>query len=548
MRPDPSCFDSDKEMTNNSSHADEAVRLDGDSLRLEQVISVARGKRRAELGPAVREKVNKSRRIIEDWVSRGEIIYGVTTGFGSLQNEVIPRDKLEQLQENLLISHAAGVGDVVPEEIVRAMMLLRANALSKGFSGIRVEVIERLLEMLNKGVCPFVLDKGSVGSSGDLAPLSHMALAVIGRGEAFYQGQRLSGAEALRLADIQPVRLQAKEGLALNNGTQFMTAIGALALADGERLARTADIAGAMSLEAMKGKGAAFDDAVHQIRPYRGQIDCARNVRALTAGSTLIDCEDEDTEKKRQDPYSLRCMPQVHGASRQALSFVREMLEIEINSATDNPLILPDGVPADGTPEGVSISAGNFHGQPVAITMDFLALALAEMGNISERRVAKLMNKNENFGLEAFLIADAGLNSGMMIAQYAAAALVSENKVLIHPASGDSIPTSANQEDHNSMGNIAARQAREVLENVERVIAIELLCAAQALGLRESKGLSPGVGTGAAYRLIRRHVPQMTRDRELYLDIQKVLDLVRSDHLLDEVNGALLEAGGEALA
>jgi histidine ammonia-lyase len=535
---------------------DDPVMLDGRGLTIKQVAEVARNFRRAELAPEARAAMAKSRTLVEKWVAEGKAVYGINTGFGSLQNVAIPADKVEQLQENIILSHAAGVGDVVPEEVVRAMMLLRANALAKGYSGIRVEVVERLLDMLNGRVCPVVLDKGSVGSSGDLAPLAHMTLPLIGRGEAFYGGERLPGEEAMKWAGIAPVVLGAKEGLALTNGTQFMTAVGVLALSDAEALVKTADIAGAMSLEAMKGRSAAFSEEAHQLRPFQGQIDAARNIRAMIAGSQLIDVVDDDTKTKvevegkteyktkQQDAYSLRCMPQVHGASRQAIAFVRGMLETEINAATDNPLVLPGAEDFDAPSEGKSISAGNFHGQPVALSMDFLALALAEVGNISERRVARLMNAAESYGLFPYLIEDAGLNSGMMIAQYAAAALVSENKVLIHPASGDSIPTSSNQEDHNSMGNIAARQAREVLGNVQRALAVELLCAAQAIGIRIGKGQKPGAGVGAAYDFIRQHVLQREGDSqgELYKDIQKTLDLVLSGEVTRVVNDVLVNA------
>lgn len=524
-----------------TSSQNEPIVLDGNNLRLEQVFEVARNFATVKLAPEAIEAMTKSRALVDKWVAEGKPIYGINTGFGSLQNVAIKPENVEELQENIILSHAAGVGDALPEEIVRAMMLLRVNALAKGYSGIRVEVVERLLEMLNKRVCPVVLEKGSVGSSGDLAPLSHMSLPLIGRGEAFYGGERLHGAEAMKRANIEPVLLKAKEGLALTNGTQFMTAIGVMAVLDAEMLAKIADIAGAMSLDAMKGKSDAFIEEAQQLRPFKGQIDCARNIRTLTTGSTLVDAVDGDTEKKRQDAYSLRCMPQVHGASRQAIAFVRGIIETEINSATDNPLILPGGSFSSDSAEDRSISAGNFHGQPIALAMDFLALAVSELANISERRVARFMNAHESYGLPPYLIEDAGLNSGMMIAQYTAAALVSENKVLIHPASGDSIPTSANQEDHNSMGNIAARQAREVLENVQRVFAIELLCAAQALGIRINRGQKPGVGVQAAYDLIRQKVEQRTHDRqeELHKDIQRVLDLVLKGEVVRAVDRAL---------
>jgi histidine ammonia-lyase len=520
------------------------ILLDGNSLTLEQVREVARDFMSAALGDGAKRAMMKSRALVDRWVAEGKPIYGINTGFGSLQNKTIPADKVEQLQENIVLSHAAGIGRPLAEEIVRAMMLLRANALAKGYSGIRVEVVERLLDMLNRRVHPVVPEKGSVGSSGDLAPLAHMTLPLIGRGQAFYEGERLSGAEAMKRAGIEPVVLNSKEGLALTNGTQFMSAIGVLALLDAEDLAKTADVAGALSLEAMNGNSDAFNEQIHRLRPFKGQIDSASNIRLMIAGSKSIDVKDSDKALKLQDAYSLRCLPQVHGASRQAIGFVRNTLEIEINAATDNPLILCAESSADRTGEDLSISAGNFHGQPVALSLDFLSLALAEIGNISERRVAKLMNENENRGLPAYLMEDAGLNTGMMIVQYTAAALVSENKVLIHPASGDSIPTSANQEDHNSMGSIAARQAREVLENVQYVLGIELLCAAQAIGFRIGKNGAPGVGTKAAYDLIRKHVSQRQSDQdgEIHEDIQKVQALVRSGEITSAVNDALTSA------
>lgn len=512
---------------------EEKILLDGDHLRLEDLISVARGFKKVALDEEAKKRMNRSRELVEKWISEGRVIYGVTTGFGSNQDKNIPAEEAEAFQQNLIISHSAGVGPALDEASVRAMILLRANALAKGCSGIRVETVERLLDLLNRRICPVVPVKGSVGSSGDLAPLSHMTLALIGRGEVFFENKRMSAAEAFNLTGIEPVRLKAKEGLALTNGTQFMTSIGALAVYDADNVIKIADIAGAMSIEALKGKSAAFAEEVHLLRPFPGQIASAQNIRALIEESELIDLVDEHTEKKRQDAYSLRCLPQVHGASRQAIAFARQMLEVEINSATDNPLILADRMQ--------SYSAGNFHGQPVALTMDFLALSLSEIGSISERRIARLVNARESFGLPGYLIDNSGFYSGVMMAQYTAAALASENKVLIHPASGDSIPTSANQEDHNSMGSIAARQAREVLENVQQIIALELLCAAQALGLREREGRRPGIGTTSAYNFIRRYISQIDTDREIYVDFQKALEIVRSGEIISEVNKALAQ-------
>lgn len=516
----------------------EMIQLDGENLSLEQIIKAARKNSDGEyavvqLTQQAREKMTTSRALVERWTRDGKPHYGINTGFGANQGKRIRAEEIEELQQKLILSHAVGVGCALPEEVVRAMMVLRANALAGGYSGIRVEVVERLLEMLNKEVCPVVPAKGSVGSSGDLAPLAHMTLVMLdipghACGEAFYDGQRMSGAEAMRCAAIEPIKLQAKEGIALTNGTQMMTAIGSLAIHDALNLAKVADIAGAMSLEALKGKSRPFMEEVQQLRRFKGQAACARNIRDLIAGSELKDRHDEDTAGEVQDAYSLRCMPQVHGATREALTFVRDTLLVEINSVTDNPLIFPE--------LSDPVEAGNFHGQPVALALDFLTLALAELGNISERRTTYMLDERRNRGLPAFLVKRAGLNSGMMMMQYTAAALVSENKVLIHPASGDSIPTSANQEDHNSMGSIAARQAREVLENVEQTLAIELLCAAQALEFREQKR---GVGTAAAHAFIRQHVAPLNEDRELYIDMQKMRSLVHEGELVREVERAL---------
>lgn len=492
------------------------VRLDGESLSIEQVIAVARDGATVELAPAAVRRMNASRQWVERAVRERKVVYGVTTGFGALQNITVSIGKIRDLQRNLILSHCVGVGDPFPEDVVRAMMLLRANALAKGVSGIRVSTVQTLLAMLNKGLHPVVPSQGSVGASGDLAPLSHMAAVLIGEGEAIYKGKRMPGGKALRAAGIKPVVLEAKEGIALNNGTQAMTAVGVLALYDAEHLADIADIAAAMSCEAVKGKSAAFDERVHQLRPHSGQLVSARNIRSMTRGSDLVNRSDDDTIGKVQDSYSIRCAAQVHGATRDALAYVRRVLEIEINSATDNPLIFAD--------DEAATSAGHFHGQPVALALDFLGLAVAELGNISERRTAKLMDKHHSFGLPAFLSTRPGLHSGLMMLQYTAAALVSENKVLIHPASGDSIPTSANQEDHVSMGTIAARHAAMIVENVRHVLAIELISAAQALEFRSEL---PGRGTRRAHALIRQHVRPLDGDRNLAGDVQRVVALLR---------------------
>ena len=493
------------------------ILIDGNRLTIDQVIAVARMGARARLAPSARSRMQRSRKWVDQAVNDRVVVYGVTTGFGAFQNVSIPPDELRDLQRNLILSHCAGVGDPLNEDVVRAMMLLRANALAKGWSGIRVSTVETLLTMLNKGVHPVVPSQGSVGASGDLAPLSHMAAVLIGEGEAVLHGRRMPGREAMRKAGIEPVILEAKEGIALNNGTQAMTAVGVLALHDAEALADAADIASALTLEAVKGKSRPFSPRVQSVRPHPGQRKVAEHVLALVRGSKLVDSVDGDTTDKVQDSYSLRCVPQVHGASRDAIAHVRKVLETEINSATDNPLIFPG--------ESNAFSAGNFHGQPVALVMDFLALAVAELGSISERRAAKLTDKHHSSGLPAFLAARGGVESGLMIAQYTAAALASENKVLVHPASADSIPTSANQEDHVSMGTIAARQAAEVVRNTRRIIAIEMLCAVRGIELRNR---TPGIGSVRALETVRQAAGSLEGDRPLSQDIDRLAALIET--------------------
>jgi len=500
------------------------IIIDGENLTIEDVVSVARHGNLVELSKNAIEKIKKSRKVVENFVSQEKTVYGVTTGFGEFKNVFISKEQTRELQENLIRSHSVGVGNPLPEEIVRATMLLRANSLAKGYSGVRVEIIETLCQMLNKKVHPVIPEKGSVGASGDLAPLSHMALVLMGEGEVFYNGKRMKGKEALKLAGIKPVTLSSKEGLALNNGTAVMTAIAVLTLYDAENVLKCADIAAAMTLEALLGIDKAFDERIHKLRPHLGQIKCAENIRKLIKNSEILS---HNNHKKVQDAYSLRCIPQVHGASRDAINYVRKVLEIEINSVTDNPLIFTN------PPE--ALSGGNFHGQPIAIAMDLLGIALAEIADISERRIARILDPHLNEGLPAFLIPKnkGGLNSGYMIAQYTAAALVSENKVLSHPASVDSIPTSANQEDHVSMGTIAARKAREILKNAENVIAIEILCAAQGMDFRLP--LKGGQGTRIAHEYIRKHIPHLNKDRILYPEINKVRELIHNGDLVKRV-------------
>ncbi len=496
------------------------VTIDGNSLSVDDVYRVAKMYEKAILAPGIIEKIERSRERVEGLMKNGKTIYGINTGFGELANRSIDDDKLEELQENLILSHASGVGTPLDQEIVRSAMLLRANTLAKGYSGVRRIIVDTLLRMLNKGVHPVVPCKGSVGASGDLAPLAHMSLVLIGEGRAEFHNNIMSGKEAMEQADISPVKLKAKEGLALLNGTQIMTGIGALAIRDARILLKSAQIASAMSLEALKGTSAPFDKRVHEIRPHVGQIACADNILRLVENSEIIashrDC------KKVQDPYTLRCMPQVYGAVRDTLDYVEKIVNTEMNSVTDNPLIFP---------EGDVISCGNFHGQPVAFAMDFLGIAVSEIGNISERTTDKLMYEKES-GLPPFLATDPGLNSGFMLAQYTAASLVSENKVLAHPASVDSIPTSAGQEDHVSMGTIAARHGRDIIDNVQYVVAIELLSAAQGLEYRE---LTPGRGVKAAYDFIRERVPPLDGDRSLAEDIELIRRCIRSGELVDFV-------------
>ncbi len=507
------------------------VLVDGESLTIEDIVLVARHGRKVALDETARERVLQSRRVVEDAIREGRTVYGVNTGFGELARVLIAKDDLAQLQVNLIRSHSAGVGEPFAEDIVRGMMLLRANALAKGFSGVRVEVIETLIEMLNAGVVPVVPQQGSVGSSGDLAPLAHMVLVMIGEGEAFYNGERLEGVEAMKRAGIKPIALTAKEGVALINGTQPMTAIGALAVHDAMNLVRDACVASAMSLEALRGTRVAFSEKVQAVRPHEGQMDIAKAMLAILDDSEIN--RSHANCGKVQDAYSLRCIPQVLGASLDTIRYVRSVIETEINSATDNPLVFPD--------DGSVISGGNFHGQPIALVMDFLGIALAEMGNMSERRINRLVNPHLS-ELPAFLTTNSGLQSGLMIAQYTAAALVSENKVLAHPASVDSIPTSADQEDHVSMGTIAARKARQILENVANVIAIEYLCSTQGVDLLAP--LQPSEALQRAHNTIREVVPTLKDDRPPHHDIGKIRGLMHDRRIVsavEEITGFLFE-------
>jgi len=504
---------------------EDSLKLNGHSLRLDDIVNVARHGQKVELDDAAIAFVERGSDMVSSWVREGKSIYGVTTGFGDLASTAIPPEKSEQLQENLLKSHACGVGDPFPEDVTRAIMLLRVNTLIRGFSGISLKPLRQLVSFLNLGIHPVIPEQGSVGASGDLCPLSHLGISLLGLGDVVYEGKRMPASEALRKANLEPIRLGPKEGLALNNGTTVMTAVGALVLYDALELISLADVAAALSLEALRGVPYAFDPRTHELRPHEGQQIVAKNIRALIESSEIIQKHKHD---RVQDAYSLRCVPQVHGASRDALQFVKSKIQIEINSVTDNPLIFPA--------EGEAISGGNFHGQPIALAMDFLGIALSEIGNISERRVARLVDHKLS-GLPPFLISESGVNSGFMIPQYVAAALASENKGLSHPSSVDSIPTSANQEDHVSMGMYAARKASSILKNVRNILAIEFLTAAQ--GLDFLKPLRPGKGTGKVYTAIREEIPFIQKDEYFHPLIQKMARLV--------AEGRLLEAAREAV-
>ena len=505
------------------------VEIDGDGLGIEEIERIASDpSTEVALADGVEARILRSRAVVEDAVREGRIVYGVTTGFGRLAETSIPLDRIEELQLNLIRSHACGVGPALPRAETRAITLLRANVLAKGFSGVRPVVVQRLLDLLNRGVHPVIPEQGSVGASGDLAPLSHLALVLVGEGAAEIGGEVVDGAEALRRAGLEPLRLQAKEGLALNNGTQVMTGIGALCLAAAERVVETAEAAGAMTLEALKGTPDAFHPAIMRARPHPGQAASAERLRALLADSEIRESH-RHGDPRVQDAYALRCMPQVHGAARNAFAYARQVLETEANSATDNPLIFPD---VDG---GLVISGGNFHGQPIAQVLDLLAIALADLASMSERRTERLVNPDLSGDLPAFLTHDPGVCSGFMIAQITAAALVNECKALAHPASVDSIPTGAGKEDHVSMGMTSALKLRRVLRNVETVLAVELLCAAQGIDFR--RPLRAGRGVERAYERVRARVGRLDADRALSPDIEATAALVREGALAEVWRG-----------
>jgi len=517
------------------------VALDGESLTIDTVVAVANAWEHpesvwVEVEAGAAERVRSSRAAVERIVEQGQVVYGVTTGFGAFKDRLISRQQTAQLQRNLLMSHAAGVGAPLPDSTVRALMLVRANTLAKGYSGIRLETLRALLNLINHGVHPVVPAQGSVGASGDLAPLAHMALVLIGLGEAVYRGARMSGHAALLQSGLDAHALEAKEGVSLINGTSFMAAIACETIARCHVLLDSADTAAALSLEALHGSVSPFDSRLHAVRPHPGQVATAERMRRLLAGSGFVRADDD---VQVQDAYTLRCIPQVHGAIRDVLAHVEGVIAIELNAATDNPLIFCAGDVCS------AVSGGNFHGEPIALCMDYLGLALTDLGNMAERRIARLLDPAANGGvLPPFLIDQGGLNSGFMVVQYTAAALASENKVLAHPASADSIPTSANAEDHVSMGPIAARKAAQIAGHVETIVALELLCAAQGVDFRrrQQPGQRMGGGTGAAYELVRKRVPFMASDEVLYPHIEQIRALVHKGEVARAVQQALRAA------
>ena len=503
------------------------IIINGESLTFEQVLAVAFGKPgepRIALADEAKSHVSRCAAAVDRLIERGEIAYGITTGFGAFKDKIISSDEVELLQRNIVLSHAVGVGNPFDVPTVRAIMLIRANTLARGFSGIRVATLELILEFLNRGVHPVIPEKGSLGASGDLAPLAHFACVLIGEGRAEFKGEVMRGVEALSRAGLSPIILAAKEGLALTNGTTVMTAVGLLETSHAKRLADLADVSGCLSLEALHGTVDAFDERIHALRPHPRQIDCAANLRDILEGSEFLRGFDPTNV---QDAYTLRCMPQVHGACRDAVAYAEWLLKLELNSVTDNPLIFVD----ENDPEKIEvISGGNFHGEPLAMAFDYLAIALAELGNISERRTMRLTDESSNaHTLPAFLTEHGGLNSGFMIVQYTAAALCTENKILAHPACVDTIPTSANVEDHVSMGATGALKLRQVADNLANILAIELMCAAQGIDFRKRRGYEKsrlGKRTEPVYTSIRKEVPFIEHDEYLKDHIDHVRGIV----------------------
>lgn len=503
-------------ITMNKERGVRMITLTGNTLTLKELDQVVNNGERVEPCDKAKKKVAETRKAVEEIVQNGKTVYGVNTGFGKLSDVKINSEDVETLQRNLIYSHACGVGEPLAEEVSRAMLLLRANTLMKGFSGVRPELVQQLIDFINLRIYPVIPSQGSLGASGDLAPLSHLALALIGEGSVYYKGEVRKTKSVLQEVGLQPITLLAKEGLALINGTQAMTAIGALSYLEGEKLVNQADMTAAMTMEALEGIIDAFDAQIHEARGHNEQMEVAETIRNLLKDSQLTT---RQGDVRVQDAYSIRCIPQVHGATRQTLAYVKEKLEIEMNAATDNPLIFDGG--------DKILSGGNFHGQPIALAMDFFGIAMAELGNISERRIERLVNPQLN-DLPPFLSAKPGLQSGAMIMQYVAASLVSENKTLAHPASVDSIPSSANQEDHVSMGTIAARHAAQIVANVRRVIAIELICAMQGVEYRGVDKMA--TKTRESWEEGRLIVPSIKEDRIFSDDIERLTDWLKKSN------------------
>lgn len=503
------------------------IKLDGNNLTLQALIDVSRNNAKIELSDDAIVRMQESRRLVDDYVNEERVVYGITTGFGLFADVVISKEQTKLLQKNLILADCCSVGEPYKDEIVRAAMLLRINALAKGFSGIRLSTVQLLIDMLNCGIHPIIPEKGSVGASGDLSPLAHIVLVMLGSGEARYKGEIVDGLSALKEEGLEAVELVSKEGLALINGTCVLTAVGALATYDAIKVLKLADISASLTIEALGGIIDAYDEKIHLARPHQGQIQVAQNLLNILKNSQATT---HQGEVRVQDAYTLRCIPQIHGASRDAIDYCIKKVEIELNSATDNPLIFAG--------HDQVISGGNFHGQPMAIAFDVLGIAMAEIGNVTERRIERMVNPALS-GLPAFLVKDGGLNTGFMVPQYTAAALVSENKVLAHPACVDSIPTSANQEDHVSMGSISARQAGEILDNVMKVLAIELMTSAQAIEFGAIGKL--GRGTKVAYDIIRSEVTKYEDDRIFYKDMNACFEMIQSHRIVDAVEKVIGE-------
>ena len=508
-----------------------SVTVTGNTLTIEEVIAASRYRAEIKISAEALEKVKQNWKTLEQMIEKGVVMYGTNTGVGAFGNSILPREKTIELSYRMVRAHASGVGNPVPEEISRACILLRMNVLAKGYSGVRPIILETMRDMLNKDVVPYICEKGSVGTSGDLAPLSQMGLVVFGEGQAFYQGKLYEGTEAMAAAKIDPVKLMYREGLALINGTQFTTAYACFGVYEGRNLILNSEISASMTIDALNCVELAYDSRYHALRPFKGQNDSAANIRVLLEGSEIL----KQPKKNVQNAYSLRCTPQVVGACRDAWDFACRQVETEINSCADNPLYF--------TEEQICLTGGNFHGEPVGIAMDTLGIAMSEIANISERRTNNLLDPALNGGMPAFLVQgkddDQGLNSGLMVAQYSQAALVSENKILASPASVDSIPVSANQEDHVSMGSIAAQKCLTIIRNAQYVIAVEFLAAAQAYEIR--KPLNPSKAGGIALAIIREKVPAITEDREYYRDIEKMKQIVSSNAVVEKISDSVLE-------